>query len=168
MNLHPGVTPGCYDSRSYVCDAHQQHYRTWWALLTTSPEAHFTWEEAIGGKAWCAVGCVSEDGAVISCWTTLLIGMTWRWLLSRLIPRRRRWNWMSLWAAAVSPVRNLVLILPRKGAKKQGGVACDGKWALACGWSAVPGDFRSQMRVAWPRSGFTITWRQTLSRYGLM
>lgn len=126
-------------------------------------EAHFAWEEAVGGKVWCAVGCVSEVGAAIICWTTL-----WRWhgdgCTHRLIPRPRRLNWMLLGATTVSPVRSLVLILPRKGAKKPlwlARVACNGKWALVCGWSAVSGDFRSQMRVAWPRSGFTITWRQT-------
>lgn len=148
----------------------------WWALLTTSPdmavwhrrEAHFAREEAVGGKVWCGVARVSEDGAVTGCWTTLSIGMTWRWLHSLTNPRRRRLKWMWLRATTVSPVRKLALILPwgkrRKGAKRPlslARVACNGKRALVCGWAAVSGDFRSQMRVAWPRSGFTITWRQT-------
>lgn len=126
-------------------------------------ETHFALEKTVGGKVWCAVACVSEDCAAIRCWTTLPIGMTRRWLHSPINPKVKKVQLNvagSHHSCSQGPGSGTS---PREAYKMKNrnpslmSAACNGKWALVCGWSAVSGDFRSQMRVAWPCSGFTIT-----------
>lgn len=108
---------------------------------------------------------VLEDVTVISRWTALQIGMKQGWQHSFTNPKSKnvKVNITGILPriVTVAQVRKQALIVPwgmRLKKKKSFlvRVTCHGKWLLVYGLSAVSGDFRSQMRVAWPRSGFTI------------
>lgn len=109
-----------------------------------SPFTRYGWGTQEGGtfclrrgRRWRSMDEDSEDGAVIRCRTTFPIGVTWRWLHSPTNPKFLQsgiWFW---YFPEGSVVKSKALSLTR--------VACNGKWALVCGWSAVSGDFRSQM-----------------------